>query len=61
LPISDTGDPYHAPAFVDEAATMLPAGTPVHEVAGYPPERRLAADIGGELRIYVADGKPAQS
>jgi hypothetical protein len=55
LSLSDTGDPYHAPSLADEAATVLPVGTPVHEVAGYPPERRLAADVNGELRIYIAD------
>ena len=25
-------DPYHAPSFTDEAATVLPVGTPVYAV-----------------------------
>jgi hypothetical protein len=60
LSLSDSGDPYQTPSLADEVATMLPAGTPVHEVPGYPPERRLAADVNGELRIYVADMKAGE-
>jgi hypothetical protein len=55
LAVKDTGDPYHAPALIDEAATFLPVGTPVHEVIGFPAERRLAAYLNDELHIYDLD------
>jgi hypothetical protein len=53
--LSENRDPYHAPAFTDEAATVLPVGTPVHEVAGYSTDRRLAAYRDGTLHIYDRD------
>jgi hypothetical protein len=55
LAVKDTGDPYHAPALIDEAATFLPVGTPVYEVIGYPADRRLAAHLNDELHIYDLD------
>jgi hypothetical protein len=33
---------------------FLPPGTPIHAVRGWAPECRLAAEHGGELRVYVA-------
>jgi hypothetical protein len=50
--LSENRDPYHAPAFTDEAATVLPVGTPVYEVAGYSTDRRLAAYRNDTLHIY---------
>ena len=55
LAVKDTGDPYHAPALIDEAATFLPVGTPVYEVIGFPADRRLAAYLNDELHIYDVD------
>jgi hypothetical protein len=55
LAVKDTGDPYNAPALIDEAATFLPVGTPVYEVIGYPAEHRLAAYLNDELHIYDLD------
>lgn len=57
LAVKDTGDPYHAPALLDEGATFLPVGTQVYEVIGYPPDRRLAAYLNDELHIYDLDEK----
>jgi hypothetical protein len=54
--LSENRDPYHAPAFTDEAATVLPVGTPVYEVAGYSTDRRLAAYRNDTLHIYDRDG-----
>jgi hypothetical protein len=50
--LSENRDPYHAPAFTDDAATVLPVGTPVHEVAGYPADQCLAAYRDGVLQLY---------
>jgi hypothetical protein len=55
--LSENHDPYHAPAFTDEAATVLPVGTPVYEVAGYSTDRRLAAYRNDALHIYDRDKK----
>jgi hypothetical protein len=55
--LSEHRDPYHAPAFTDEAATVLPVGTPVYEVAGYSTDRRLAAYRNDTLHIYDRDEK----
>lgn len=55
LAVKDTGDPFHTPALIEEAATFLPVGTPVYEVIGYPADRRLAAYLHGELHIYDPD------
>ena len=55
--LSENRDPYHAPAFTDEAATVLPVGTPVYEVAGYSTDRRLAAYRNDTLHIYDRDEK----
>ena len=55
--LSDNRDPYHPPAFTDEAATVLPVGTPVYEVAGYSTDRRLAAYRNDTLHIYDRDEK----
>ena len=41
----------------DEAATVLPVGTPVYEVAGYSTDRRLAAYRNDTLHIYDRDEK----
>ena len=57
LAVKDTGDPYYAPALIDEAATFLPVGTPVYEVIGFPADRRLAAYLNDELHIYDVDVK----
>ena len=54
---SENRDPHHAPAFTDEAATVLPVGTPVYEVAGYSTDRRLAAYRNDTLHIYDRDEK----
>ncbi len=45
------------PAFTDEAAPVLPVGTPVYEVAGYSTDRRLAAYRNDTLHIYDRDEK----
>jgi hypothetical protein len=55
--LSENRDPYHAPAFTDEAATVLPVGTPVYEVAGYSTDRRLAAYRNDTLHIYDRNEK----
>jgi hypothetical protein len=55
--LSEDRDPYHAPALTDEAATVLPVGTPVYEVAGYSTDRRLAAYRNDTLHIYDRDEK----
>jgi len=54
--LSEIHDP-HAPALTDEAATVLPVGTPVHEVTGYPTDRRLAAKWNDRLHVYDAAEK----
>jgi hypothetical protein len=51
----DNGDPYNAPKMVDEGATFLPVGTPVHEIVGFPASSRLAAYLAGKLQIYIAE------
>ena len=55
--LSENRDPHHAPAFTDEAATVLPVGTPVYEVAGYSTDRRLAAYRNDTLHVYDRDEK----
>ena len=55
--LSENRDPHHAPAFTDEAATVLPVGTQVYEVAGYSTDRRLAAYRNDTLHIYDRDEK----
>ena len=42
----------------DGDATLLPPGTPVHEVKGYKPEFRLAALVNGRVKIFEADTNP---
>ena len=42
----------------DGDATLLPPGTPVHEVKGYKPEFRLAALVDGRVKIFEADTNP---
>jgi hypothetical protein len=54
LAASDTGDPYHHPELVDDGATFLPVGAPVHEVLGYSPDSHLGAYLAGRLHIYIA-------
>lgn len=54
--LSEIHDPK-APALTDEAATVLPVGTPVYEVIGYPADRCLAAKWNDRLHVYDADEK----
>ncbi len=45
-------DPRNAPALTDQAATLLPTGTPVYEVTGYSTDRILAAVWNDRLHVY---------
>ncbi|HET7399735.1 MAG TPA: hypothetical protein VFJ94_14555 [Intrasporangium sp.] len=45
---------HQPPPPVDGGAGLLPAGTPVHAVAGWPPRCRLAAQRDGRWQVYRA-------
>lgn len=54
--LSAVTDSQHNPpsGITDGTATALPAGTPIYEVRGYPPQCRLAAYLDRRLHIYLA-------
>jgi len=43
----------------DGDASFLPAGTPVHAITGWSPTCRLAAQLDGTWRVYLAVDKDA--
>lgn len=54
LALRDDGNPRSAPQLLDEEATTLPAGTPVHEIIGYPASTYLGVYLRDKLRVYIA-------
>jgi hypothetical protein len=42
---------------VDGDAAFLPVGTEVHAIAGIEPTCRVAAEVGGSVRVYLAHGE----
>lgn len=61
--LSQLNDQTHAaPAAPrDGDASFLPAGTPVHEISGWSPTCRLAAQLAGTWRVYLAVDKDSSA
>lgn len=54
LPSTGTGDIVSTDSYPDGTAPFVPVGTPIHAVAGLPPECAVALELHGELTVYRA-------
>lgn len=52
--LTDKGDRTVVGPFLDRNAAFLPVGTELRAVSGYDQSCRIAASVGGEFRVYLA-------